>query len=378
MYGLSKSCFVVLGACLLTSSALGGGFYDFMPGSGTAVFNITPDGQVATGVADGVVYRWTAATGAVAISGADWNNTFTAGLSNDGNTIVSSMVNPASGKQEGAVWHPGSGWSFIGGFADGGVDDSLSTAYDVSGDGSQVVGLAWHPNYRAEGFSWTQGGGMVGLGRPAIQSSRASAISRDGSTVVGFYESDTQGVRQPVRWVNGGTPDLFLGESESGEAMKTNSDGSVIVGYNWQDGVGSRAFMYDGTVHYLGVLPEHESNFDPRSIANAVSDNGIVVGWSGGDPFWGDPEEGFVWTAQDGMINAHSYLAAHGVTVPGNLLLNTITSISADGTTFGGQATDLNTFQASSWIATVPVPEPASMAVLGLGALALLRRRKRA
>lgn len=378
MHGLSKSCLVALGACLFATFAGAGDFYDFMPGSGTAVFNITPNGQVAVGVADGVVYRWTAATGAVGISSADYNNTFTAGVSSDGNTIVSSMLNGASGKQEGSVWHSGSGWSFIGGFADGGVDNSLSTAYDVSGDGNQVVGLAWHPSYKAEGFSWTQGGGMVGLGRPVVQSSRASAISRDGSTVVGFYESDTQGVRQPVRWVNGGAPDLFLGESESGEAMKTNSDGSVIVGYNWQPGVGQRAFMFDGSVHYLGVLPEHETNFDPRSIANAVSDNGIVVGWSGGDPFWGDPEEGFVWTQQGGMVNAHTYLASLGINVPSNLMLNTITSISADGTTLGGQALDLNTFQSSSWIATAPVPEPASIAALGLRALVLIQRRKKA
>jgi uncharacterized membrane protein len=91
-----------------------------------------------------------------------------------------------------------------------------------------VVGLGWHTNYKAEGFQWAEATGMVGLGQPAVnRSSRASAISADASTVVGFSEHPSFGYRRPVRWINGGEPDLFLGADMPGEVLAANSDGSV-------------------------------------------------------------------------------------------------------------------------------------------------------
>lgn len=351
-------------------------FYHFNPGFGTAVFDLTPDGKTAVGVTDGAVYRWTAGTGAVAISGADWQNTFTAGVSADGNTVVSTMLNPTTLNQEAAVWRQGSGWSFIGGLTNG-IDNHLSSGYDISDDGSKIVGLAWHENYRAEAFSYTQGGGMVGLGKPATASSRATGISGDGSTTVGFYENDSTGERRPVRWVNGGPADLFLGENAVGESLAANTDGSVIVGYNFDFGSNlSLGFVHANNVTtMLGVLPEHLANFFPRSMANDVSDNGIVVGYSGGDPFWGDLEEGFVWSGATGMVSISNYLKANGVNLPSAMLLNTVTGVSADGRTFAGQAFNYDTNLYESWIATVP--EPSTAALLGFGLLPLIRRRKR-
>jgi uncharacterized membrane protein len=376
MICLRKLSSLGLVAVTLTSVSAASDFYSFNSGWGTSVFNITPDGMVAVGVSDGAVFRWTPSGGAAMISPADWLNTFTAGVSNDGNTIVSSMINPSNNQQEAAVWRAHQGWSFLGGLT-AGVEGNLSTAYDVSGDATKIVGLGWHTNWRAEGFLWQDSSGMSGLGRPENMSSRASRISRDGSLIIGWYENNDTGERRPARWVNGGAVDLYMGETAVGETLGTNSDGSILVGEHWVDGVGSRGYFYDSIgVHDFGLLPGHENNFSPRSLANGVSDDSIVVGYSGGDPFWGDQEEAFVWTLDSGMVTAASYLLGKGISVPSHLKLTSATSISADGKTIGGQAFNMNTNFNEAWVAT-SVPEPGSMIALTLGIAALLRRRFR-
>jgi len=209
-------------------------------------------------------------------------------------------------------------------------------------------------NYKAEAFQWTEGTGMVGLGRPSPnRSSRASAISADASTVVGFYEDPSFGNRRPVRWVNGGATDLFLGADMPSEATAANSNGSVIVGAAALTGSGSHAFLYsNGTgVLDLGIIGDDPFGL-AQSVANGVSDNNTVVGWVG-DIFYGAPQ-GFVWTPEGGMVFVNDYLAAHGLPVPGEWYITSVTVISADGKTIGGQAINLNRVAYASWIATVP------------------------
>src|SRR5690606_7347821 len=61
-----------------------------------------------------------------------------------------------------------------------------AAAYGVSGDGSVVVGVGYHSGTFGQAFRWTESGGMQALGwLPGGVYSRANAISRDGSTIVG-------------------------------------------------------------------------------------------------------------------------------------------------------------------------------------------------
>jgi probable HAF family extracellular repeat protein len=322
---------------------------------GAAVQAISANGSVVVGVSDGRVFRWSPDQGLTYLSPRDTLHTFYAGVSADGSTIVSSIAE-STGIFSASRWTAqGDGWQTLGGLPDQSSPDGAETSsgWGVSGDGSTVVGLGWHTNYKAEAFQWTEATRMVGLGQPANRSSRASAISADASTVVGFFEHPSFGYRRPVRWVNGGQPDLFLGSDLPGEATAANSDGSVIVGAASLTGSGNHAFLYSDAngVQDLGIIGDDPYGFS-QSVANGVSDNSTVVGWVG-DIFNASPQ-GFVWTPDGGMVFVNDYLAAQGVIVPDEWYITSVTAISADGKTIGGQAINLNRVAYAGWIARVP------------------------
>lgn len=345
-------------------------------GGGASVFGISANGSAAAGISDGRAFRWTPGGGTQYLSPSSWLYTSSAGISADGNTVVSTVADE-TGMFSAARWTTGTqSWENLGGLPGQKSPDGkqISSGWGVSGDGSTVVGLGWHTNYRAEGFSWTQSGGMVGLGQPSSGSSRASAISADASTVVGFYEHPDFGNRRPVRWTNGGAPDLFLGEEMVGEAAGVNSNGSIICGGATLDNGPSRAFLYtQGTgATNLGYIGPDDFGFG-QSYCNGVSDDGsIAVGWSGDNLF--GVVQGFVWTPTGGMQNAAEFLAAAGVVVPNQWFINSVTAISADGLTIAGQCVNFDTFQIAGWIATIPAPSAGMVA--GMGILAISRRRR--
>jgi uncharacterized membrane protein len=333
----------------------------------TAVFDISADGTWATGTDNGAAYRWSEATGLEILSNYEWLWTISAGITDDGTQITSTVEIGTGTRVFGpSLWTEGSGWTplptlYVDPPYDGGGDLSHGTGYDISGDGSTICGLAWHPGYRASGFSWTQAGGIVDLDRPVDRSSRASEISGDGSVVVGFWESEF-GDRRPVRWVDNGPEDLFLGANTWGEANGVSADGNYItgdVGFEDDPGYGwSIGFLYsdDGGYIDLGLLPEHEWNpWDNRSSGVAVSDTGVVVGWGGASGPWGEVVPA-VWTAETGLINLTEYLALHEIEIPANIQPTFCQSISADGYTIGGQGIDTNTWMYVSWIVSMVPP----------------------
>jgi probable HAF family extracellular repeat protein len=339
------------------TAAAGSGFSVIAESShgSAAVQGISADGTVAVGVSDGRVFRWTPDQGTAYLSPPDSLHTFYAGVSADGSTIVSTVAD-STGIFSAARWtDQRSDWQNLGGLAGQSSPDGvqISTGWGVSSDGSMAVGLGWHTNYKAEAFQWSEATGMVGLGQPANRSSRASAISSDASTVVGFFEHPSFGYRRPVRWVGGGEPDLFLGADLPGEALAANSDGSVIVGAASLSGSGNHAFLYsDATgVQDLGIIGDDPFGLS-QSVASAVSDNNSVVGWVG-DIFNGSPQ-GFVWIPEDGMMFVKDYLAAQGLTVPDEWYIASVNAISADGKTMGGLAINLNRVAYAAWIATIP------------------------
>ena len=309
-------------------------------------FSLSRDGTVMAANYGGEIFRWTQADGFVDLGMGDFLNS-SVGISADGTTIVTGHVGP-DGYTNPAIWQKSTGWVDLG-YPAGGclMDNNWGDSWGVSGHGRIVVGLSWYcPG--AEAFKWTQADGMVGLGHPHHASSRATTISADGSTIVGFYEDPTQGFRRPVRWIAGST-DLFLGDVP-GEATAVSSDGSQIVGQAADSTGNGRAFYYSNSTGLvsLGILGTSPYS---QSVANGVSDNGLVIGASINSFTW--MTRPFLWTAKTGIQPLKAALVARGAVILREIALTDVLAISLDGSTIVGLAQD-NKGNFGVWMARKP------------------------
>lgn len=178
-----------------------------------------------------------------------------------------------------------------------------STATDISGDGTIVVGYSTSANGSEEAFRWTNQAGMEGLGDIAggVFQSRANAISLDGSTIVGLGTG--AGGFEAFRWTESGSlVSLFdpITFPSFGEAFDVSSDGSVIVGRS--RGAGQVAIRWTSASGPTD-LPQPELYQDESSAYGVSGDGSVMVGnvtvfpttfayaWKGGgtDDFLIDP-----------------------------------------------------------------------------------------
>jgi uncharacterized membrane protein len=308
-------------------------------------FALSGDGSVMAANYGGEIYRWTAESGFQDLGPGDPYSS-SIGISRDGSTVISGYIGgdgfsrPALWKKSGMVdlGHPSNGCTKIG--------NSWGSGYGVNANGSVAVGLAWTCEH-AEAFAWTATTGNVSLGHPTNSDSRASAISANAQTVVGFW-ADPTGPWRPVRWVDG-KHDLFVGSKTFGEATAVNSNGTQIVGQIYDNLGNGIAFLYSDLsgLRSLGTIRQSRTE---QSIANGISDNGVVVGWSG-DPF-GHGIEAFLWTSRSGTVKLAKALRQMGAKIPAGITLSTAISISADGSTVAGQYVD-SQFNVGNWIAYI-------------------------
>lgn len=374
---------------------------------GVSAQDVTPDGTTVVGTSDGRAFRWTEAGGVQFLTPADFLHTFDAAVSDDGGVVASTLENPGDNIVSPATWTSGGGWSFLGCLP--GVPPTpeqpaqCGSAYDVSGDGAVVVGLAWHGDtFRAEGFRWTAGSGMVGLGQPAGFSSRASAVSSDGTTAGGFYEDESTGQRRPVRWLGTGAPDLFIDPQSIGEVNGVSSTGQWLTGSALLLDAGGlplppwtieKAFLYSDATGFQYVLPhvDYDLGVEQLAAGNGVADNGMVVGWSGDMGPFGLVRAAIYCPGTERMVDLNQKLLEDGAVVPANVWLGTALAVTPDGRTIVGQAIDFGTFAnvpfvvrydadpcALPSVVEIPTLDAAGFAALALGlaavALVALRR----
>ncbi|MEM7482330.1 MAG: hypothetical protein AAF481_14230 [Acidobacteriota bacterium] len=271
-------------------------------GPNAIVSGMSDDGQVVVGSfgLGGSAFRWTQASGLQMIGGSA-----TPYVSGDGSVIGGTIMDGAIEKA--AMWVSGTNWEPLGEVPGGAPCDSFSTSvWGINGDGSVIVGLAWHDCDSARAFRWDEVDGMVDLGAVG-QNSRANGVSEGGTTIVGWDANPDTGIWEGVRWVNGIESPLSAGEAV-GEATATNSDGSIIVGgrggkqsdqaYRWTSTTGTQL---------IGVLPDLGGSARARDLSE---DGNLIVGWSGGSPI---ERAGFAWTPTDGMVRLDDYLTMKGV-----------------------------------------------------------------
>ena len=332
-----------------------------LPGASGSVANaVSGDGSVVVGDSS-QAFRWTAATGIVPLDAHSQDITLARGVSADGSVAVGLAM------RGGGPFTPPQAvrWTAGGGALDLGTlpDDTISSAFAVSGDGSTVVGLSQGLAVQSDhAFVWTAAVGMVAVGDlpGGAGQTIAYGVSGDGSVVAGTSGGEA------FRWTSaGGTIGLgFLPGSSSSGATFVSQDGSVIVGDS-----GGQAFRWTSStgMSALGTA----SAFAFSGATGASADGSIVVG--GGALSGSSSGSAFLWDAAHGMRPLAQVLAEdYGLDLTG-WTLDTALAVSADGRTIVGSGTDPGG-QQEGWIATIPEPTTALLVVLGLAGLAVGRR----
>lgn len=210
---------------------------------------------------------------------------------------------------------------------------------DLSRAGLLIYLASFSPIQAAEfmGLGHLDGGGYRWSG------SRAYDVSADGSVVVGQSNSDMDFPSltvsgEPFRWtVAGGMESLgsISGGAFEGGANAVSADGSVIVGYDYSD-PRYHAFRWtarDGR-QILRLPPD--SPYESQSAYSVSADGGVIVGNSF-IPYFDDEYAAFRWTAQTGTAR----IPHTGGTSAG--------AVSADGEVVVGQIYPISLRYAAAW-----------------------------
>ncbi len=199
-------------------------------------------------------------------------------------------------------------------------DIGYGTARGVSSDGTVVVGEVY-----GQGFHWTESGGQQ------LICVRGMDVSADGSVVVGVANG------RATRWAAAtGCQDLGTLGGAFSYAYGVSADGAVIVGNASTTSEHTHAFRWTAAtgMQDLGTLG---GNY---SVAYGVSaDGSVVVGAA-----WNASAQtrAFRWTAATGMQDL-------GAFDPG---LYTAYAVSADGSVVVGAASVSSRWRAFRWTAT--------------------------
>jgi probable HAF family extracellular repeat protein len=299
---------------------------------------VSADGQVVVGMSS-VAFRWTQATGMVAI-GPPNENSIAHAVSADG-SVVAGYFEPWN--LESFRWTEATGPVPMGmaPFVDPGAP--YNVAYAISGDGVVIVGTTASnmPVNSNEAFRWTQAGGFQRLnGRaPMWDNVDGRGANSDGSVVVGLaVRTDARGW-EAFRWT-AGSGIVGLGdingdpEFQSSSANAVTPDGSVIIGMSDAAGFFDQAFRWSAATGMvgLGALPTPFGIGGSEALA-VNADGSVIVGWSYGD----NGPEAFIWTQSGGMRSLRAELTAAGLgSAIAGWEFTSATGLSADGRTIVG------------------------------------------
>jgi len=335
-------------------------FFDV--GAGDLRLDLTSDGKLAM-IEDsptGDVYLYDTATGALAkqtnVAG-DPSTVQATSISGSGNRI--SALHGASSIVAG-VWDScAASWMDLANTNPAGCmgpPDNESAAFDLSKDGSVVVGDVWTSSCTVDAMLWTEASSawtptaLQHLGM-AGGNNRATVVSDDG-TVIGGFAQQPAADRSPAVWTSSGTGQLLDPTGQvTGEVMAVSPDGKMVAGqWNTVTDAGdadntSFAWTQTGGLVLVGTLPNPQSQDFVWPLAIAAND-ALILG-SAGDPSWandlnGTEEFAVAWTKAAGMRKLQDIVAAQHITLPAGYDLTGIDAASADGTVILGFATDMN------------------------------------
>lgn len=157
--------------------------------------------------------------------------------------------------------------------------DTASQGFGVSTNG-RAVGRSIRSG-GAQAFSWTSGGGIVGLPNISGRTFCVSNSANDTGIVVGTCANTLFGTsRLPVIWQNGAVSQLPLPAGETlGDANDVNASGVAVGSVN--SGTLQRAVIYNGAT--ATVITQTTSGGSFFTTAFGINDAGRVIG-TGIDP----------------------------------------------------------------------------------------------
>ncbi|MBM3990031.1 MAG: hypothetical protein FJ298_03380 [Planctomycetes bacterium] len=319
---------------------------------------ISADGNAIAGYASNQAHYWTTSSPAWQSTGDGRGSD--AKISNAAAFLSADIYDPNNANRTTAArWEAATGlWTPLPGL--GGVSgSSVSTAYDLSGDGRTVVGLAWKTAGEAHAFMWTPSGSTVdiGLWLPGPGwSSRANAVSSNGNFAAGLGTSP----QRAIRWNLTAGTGQYLGSLDPNNATTgpstaygISADGTWVVGtsvynaFRWSAATGMQS---------LGALGT--AGMGNAGYATAVSADGkVVVGWSGANVL---NSQAVIW--REGMASVEKlqdYLLNNGVPTAYSQwqVLKIATEISADGRFVVGWGANINN-QTEGFRIELPVFQP--------------------
>jgi hypothetical protein len=266
---------------------------------GARISDVTPDGKIVVGTlgaSGGFYWNWKTDPSPTLIGGL----TATA-VSDDGSVIVGLITDPVGGSSTVAArWTQATGWTSLGYLPNANTCPGLSSAYDVSGDGSVAVGLSWD-GCKSRAFRWTAATGMqemqvLGSGI----SNRATTISGNGLVMGGYAKNTT--VNEAVIWQPDLTGAFQHTAGTAGQIVGSDYNGSVVVG-----SLATTAFYDAGAgIQSIGPL-----NSGWASTATDVTEDGTFICGHDEQLLASDA---WVWTAATGVVSLDSVAASVGIT----------------------------------------------------------------
>jgi probable HAF family extracellular repeat protein len=340
-----------------------------LPGTWTNLLDVSPDASAIL-ASDGTgLFVWTT-------SNPNWTlvfsgSAYSGSVANGGTHVATTLPDPNNGNLEtAALWTASTGqWTFLPGLI-GVSGSSLSSSYDISADGSAVVGLGWVTPNTAHAFRWDAVNGTVDLGSSGgnSSSSRPNCVSADGSVCAGWDADPVTGAWRANSWsqVNGA---LLLGSLDPNdpingwsECWAISADGRYIAG---SSGTGLSTPSGWGLEHLFrwdssnGLVDRGTCNVDPfgwgshNTVPTGMSADGVViVGWAGGGGPFGSRAP-FVSREGAAMTLLQDDLLALGLPEASTWTFAEATGISADGRTITGLAYDPN-FNSFAFRVTYP------------------------
>mgnify|MGYP002863741179 CR=1 FL=1 len=203
-------------------------------------------------------FKWTAATGMQDLGAGDW--TEAVAISNDGSVVI------VNNGMDGFAYR----WTASGMDNLGTLGGSQTIAYDVSADGSVIVGLSYVAATDPYAFRWISGAGIQQIG---TLYSFAYGVSADGNTVTGS-ETGAQGLHRAFRWTQSGGFEFNIAGNFS-YGLAVSGDGSIIVG---DGGDGAFRLSNAGGLEYLHQVYSNLINAGSELVdAVDISPNGLFI-----------------------------------------------------------------------------------------------------